>query len=210
MTGLNNINQRAERINTAAKRERLKSPEMIQKTKATRYFLGGRVMISMFQVQSITAADGIYLCRKQTLAGGWGTYEFEVLNLIENDTITAYTPMLAFEDRIAAWEMADENGAERWVGVPIVPSVRMARVTEASPNSQQITCNLIANDGETEITSGLGSAIEVFCKITEDVNLNAAVPRFKDNDYLFVQNISGKWWCTQLFQASENCICSEP
>jgi len=166
-----------------------------------------RIVLSIFQVQSVTAVDGVYLCFRQTLAGGWGTDEIEVLNLIENDTLASYTPMLAYQDRIAGWQTVDENGTSRWVGMPVTPSVRMARTTEAAGASTSITCNLIANDGETEILSGLGSAIEVYFRVCTSDNMNGASPRFNDNDYLFVQNISGKWWCVGVAQGSENRVC---
>jgi len=171
--------------------------------------------VVIFEVQSAATADGVYNCYKQKLlATGWeagggdkfadlDAVEVQVLNLIENDTISAYEEALALHDRIAAWEKEDG-----WVGIPITPSVRMARTTTSAGGATSIVCNLIDNDGETEILSGLGSGITVYCRITEGVNLNEALPRLANDDYIFVQNISGKWWCTTIFQASEDCICS--
>lgn len=162
----------------------------------------------IFKVQSATAAPGIYNCFQQTAPGVWDTSTVEVLNLVENDTLEDYTPALAVEDRIAAWLTKDEAGTDRWVGIPNTSPVRMARTTEAAGASQQITCNLILNDGETE-----GPEIEVHCRITRDItsteyNLNQALPRLATGDYIFVENISGKWWCVTVFQVNEICICN--
>jgi len=161
----------------------------------------------LFEVQSATAADGIYNCLRQTTFGSFSTPVTEVLNLLENNTLANYTPALAAGDIIAAWRMADENGTMRWVGFPLVPSVRMARTTETAGEEQQITCNLIANDGKTEITSGLGSAIEFYGKICGGENLNSASPDFSDNEYLFGVPISGKWHIVTVFMSSEPRVC---
>jgi len=173
--------------------------------------------IEIFEVQSAAAADGVYNCYKQKLlASGWqaghgdkfadyDTVSVQVFNLIENNTVMAYEEALAKHDRIAAWEVMDDGGNTHWVGMPLTPSVREARTTEAAGASTSITCNLIDNDGETEIESGLGSGIEVYFKPTDGADLNASSPRFADDDYLFVQNISGKWWYVAAPQGNEDC-----
>lgn len=168
----------------------------------------------IFEVQSVTATDGIYNCYKQTVFGIFEPPSIEVLNLIENDTLDDYTPTLAHGDRIVAYQTPDEVGVVRWVGISNTPSVRMARTTEAAGSETHINCNLIANDGISEITSGLGSGIDVYCRITRDISLveydlDSALPRLENGDYIFVQNISGKWWCTTVFQVNENCVCSQ-
>lgn len=203
------IFNRAARFEQAARRERLKSPDRAQKTHAVR-FAKEQPGIAIFQVQSAADADGVYNCYQMLSSGVFGSTNIEVLNLIENDTLSSYEPALAYEDRIAAWKMQDAGGAMRWVGVPLVPSVRMARATEPSGAKNNITCNLVANDGETEITSGLGSGITVYFRVNQnDAEYpNAAEPEFADNDYLFVQNISGKWWCVTTLAQHEPCTCS--
>ncbi|MFQ5769755.1 MAG: hypothetical protein ACE5HX_04410 [bacterium] len=202
------INRKASRFEKAARLEKHSSPDIIQKTHAVRHPIA-RAMISIFQVQSaVSAVDGVYICYKQSAGGGWGTVEYSVLNLIENNTVASYEPALAYHDLIAGWRMEDENETLRWVGIPLTPHVRRAKTTVPAGASTSITCNLFANDGETEITSGLGSGIEVFCKTTLGANLKDALPRLANDDEIFVENIAGKWWCVQTFQASENCICS--
>ncbi len=176
--------------------------------------------LEILEVQSTALAPGVYNCYKQKLlAAGWepgsgdkfADFEaedpivVEVLNVIENDLLADYTHMLAVGDRIAAWQFKDSLGITHWVGIPIVPPVRMARTTEAAGASQQITCNLIANDGETEIASGLGSGIEVYFKPTDNADINDSSPRFANDDYLFAENISGKWWYVAAPQGNEDC-----
>jgi hypothetical protein len=90
--------------------------------------------------------------------------------------------------------------------------VYRAITTEAAPAATNITCNLYDSTG-TEITSGEGSGIEVYCSIIGGGNLNAAVPRLEDNDDLFVVNLpykngtatESRYFCTSLFQASQDC-----
>jgi len=173
--------------------------------------------IEVYEVQSAALADGVYYCKKQQLlAAGWQAghgdkfenYDdniVEVLNLLENNTPADYTRALAAGDRIAAWEYRDCDGTVVRVGRPITPDVRMARTTEAAGASQQITCNLIANDGETVIESGLGSNIEVHFKPTKNSDLNDASPRFSAEEYLFGQWISGKWYYVAAPDSTEDC-----
>lgn len=90
--------------------------------------------------------------------------------------------------------------------------IQRAITTEAAPAAANITCNLYDSTG-TEITSGTGSAIEVYCSIIGGGNLNAAVPRLEDNDDLFVVKLpykngtatESRYFCTTLFQASQDC-----
>ncbi len=165
--------------------------------------------IQIFQVQSATSADGVYNCLQQLSSGLWGSIIIEVLNAIENDTVAAYEPALAYGDRIMAWKDTDDAGTVRWMGMPLVPHVRLARTTDASGDSDNIICNLIGNDGEEEILTGLGSGITVYFHVNEnDVeNIEDAITTFADNDYLYVENISGKWWCVQTLQQDKICVC---
>jgi len=175
--------------------------------------------IKIFEVQSAATGDGVYNCYEQVLdSTNWidttgfdkfldhDTNIVEVLNLLENDVEADYTPALALKDRIAAWEWFDDEGKARWVGIPLVPSTRRARTTQSATANDHITCNLIGNDG-VEITSGLGSGIEVYCNISHGTALNDAIRRLANDDYLMVVNSGGKWWCTEGFSGDEECDC---
>ena len=186
---------------------------------------GAGIKIFEVQDQLDTPADGIYKCYQQTLdATEWDDtagddrfdnkeevgeeVDVEVFNLFENNCSATYKEALATGDRIAAWKWTDDEGTSRWVGVPITHGspIRMARTTAAAGATQTIVCNLAGQDG-VEITSGLGSGITVGCKVSGDGNLNAAIPRLADDDDIFVVNLNGEWWCTTVFQTSEDCDC---
>jgi len=185
--------------------------------------------IEIYEVQSAALADGVYVCYKQCLlATGWeaghgdkfedvevgdppAPVPVEVLNLLESYTVPDYTRALAFGDRMIAWPLKDCAGTIVLVGRPITPDVRMARTTEDPGNSQWITCDLIANDGETQIQPPeLGGGIKVYFKPTNSANMNAVSPLFASGDYLFTQNINGKWWFVDVPQGKENCANPPP
>jgi hypothetical protein len=188
----------------------------------------GTTDFKIFEVQSAATGDGVYTCREQTLdATEWddtagdakfdelNTTEVEVLNLLENDPEATYKEALLVLDKIKAWQMRDDEGGVRWVGIPVSGGnqTRIAQTTQAAPADIKITANLLGNGGN-EKTSGLGSGIDVYCIVTPNttttstVKLNSAIPRLVDNQYIFVTNIQGKWWCTTIFQVSEDCVCS--
>ena len=212
------ISDKARRFDQAASRERLEGPDMIQKNKAVRY---PEDSAKIFEVQSAAIGDGLYNCYKQTLdATEWddttGNDKFddkdatgiEVFNLLESDPEATYKEMLATGDRIRAWQLTDDEDNCRWVGVPITGGlIRRAKTTQAAPAATKITANLIGQDGD-EITSGLGSGIDVYCDIAGGGNLNAAVPRLTNDFEFSVYNLNGKWYCAFGFQASEDCTCS--
>lgn len=166
----------------------------------------------LFEVQAATAADGVYQCYKQTSFGIYSAPAIEVLNVVENETVGTYQNALAPGDKLACWQMVDEAGTPRWAGIPITPSVRRVRTTESVADQDNIACNIIASDGETEITTGLGSGLDVYCSITRDIvpaeyGLSEAAPRLADNTDLLAVNLSGIWWCVTVFQCAENCPC---
>ena len=175
----------------------------------------------IFEVQTAATGDGVYNCYEQTLdATEWGdtagddkfdyknSTSIEVLNLLENDPEATYKEMLATGDRIRAQQWRDDEGTLRWVGVPISGGfVRMARTLEAAPADTKIRANLILNNGDEALWTSLGGDLDVYCKISGGGDLNTALPRLADDDYIFVANLQGKWWCTTIFQTSEECDC---
>lgn len=159
------------------------------------------------------SATGVYLCYKQASWGVFAPPEYEVLNLLENYT-TNTTPALAAGDIISAWQITDDEGVKRWVGIPAVPCVRMVRTAQAPIASPAINCNMIAADGETEITSGLGSGITVYSKgcgpnAPGSCPLNGVLPRLQNNSYAFAINLGGRCYFDTVFQESCNRACTE-
>jgi len=175
--------------------------------------------MSIFEVQSAATGDGVYNCYEQTLdATEWadtaGDAKFddknetsiEVLNLREHDPAASYAAALALYDKISAWQMADDEGNNRWVGIPCEYGPRRVRATEAATGAAaNITCNIMLNNGVEAGAAELGYNIEVYGDVCGGTNLNAAVPRIADDDYLMAQNIQGKWYFVTTFNASQDC-----
>jgi hypothetical protein len=132
---------------------------------------------------------------------------------MENETGEEYGPGLAAGDKLIAYQTLDADGILRWLGTPLSPSVRKAITTEVAGDEKFIYCNLYNEDGVTEITSGLGSEIKVYCSITRDVDLTEydlvwASPKMLSGDILFVVNIAGIWHAAQVFQCFAYCACT--
>ena len=177
------------------------------------------VTLKIFEVDSVDTGDGVYNCYEYEIDstewdGTAGTDKLdvasvsttEVLNILENDPLAAYARPLAKGDRLYAWQMVDDGETVRWVGIPITGSpVRRAKTTAAAGAATTITANLYDNDGETEITSGLGAGITVYCTVTGSANLNAAIPMLENDMDIPVYNICGKWYCSWGFQKMDIC-----
>lgn len=173
--------------------------------------------LKIFEVQSDAAGDAIYNCYEEHIRNTiWtntkgskktaekSTDEYEVLNLAEFDPEGVYVRHLAAGDLILAGRYWDNLGTARWAGVPFRlgahgAGVRLAWCSQAAQGDNTITATL---------DSTTGSAITVTCHICGGSALNAAVPRLADNDEIFVVKIGATWYCTTIFQTSEDCVCS--
>lgn len=178
--------------------------------------------IRIVEVQNVTdLGDGVYNCYRQTLdATDWtdtaGADRFddkdstsvEVFNLLENHVESTYTRGLAKGDRMYAWQWPDDEGNSRWAGTPLTPRARMFRTTEAATGNTQITCNVLLNGGsEASESADILYNVEVYCRISGGSVLSSAIPRLANDEYLEAEHIRGKWWCTTVFQTSEDCDC---
>jgi len=177
--------------------------------------------LKIFEVQSTATGDDVYNCYEQKIdATDWtstgevdklvdkDSESVEVYNLLQNYIYSAGVEQLGIYDRLAAWQVTDDEGNDRWVGIPMLSGrTRLAITTEDAPASDEITCNLLGYNGQ-EISSGLGSGIEVVCYTMGGAALNSAIPRLVDRTVIGVFNINGTWVCTNLFQTSEDCACS--
>jgi len=166
---------------------------------------------------SAATSYGAYYCYEQTLkADEWedtdgddklddkDTIGVEVLNLLETDSVADYTPMLGLYDRITAWKMTDDEGNKRWVGMPLVNSVRQVRATEEAGDFDHITSNLLLNNGVEAAESELGYHIEVYARICYGAALSAAEPRIANSQWLTAHNEQGKWWFDTVFNTTIN------
>ncbi len=184
---------------------------------------GGGTNIKIFEVQSdrTDLGDGIYKCYEQKLIdaewiGVEGNNKFEdaeetpteveVFNLNESDVEADYSPALALYDLIAAWQIRDDEGNNRWVGVPLVGPDREAIATEDAPAQTSITCNLILRNGAEAAEDELGYHIEVYAKLFGGgVTISACVPEIFEDDPVHVINLQGKWYCVWWYNAYVEC-----
>jgi len=211
---MDSTNRKIDFFNQAARRERLQSPEIVQRTKAVRHPL----IIKIFKVHSEADGDGVYNCYEQALdAAEWkdtagdnkfddlNTTEIEVLNLAEFDPEEEYVAHLAAGDLLAAWRRSDDEGNVRWVGVPFrqanADRSRIAYCKNDAGASDEIACYLD--------TDGTGTEVTVKCNISGggDHYLNVAVRRLADGDPILVQKIGDDWSAQEGFQTSEDCDC---
>jgi len=217
---IRNIIKKAEFFDAAGRRERLQSPEIIQKTKAVRHPNSQTTDFKIFAVQSEAAGDGIYNCYEQMLdATEWddtagdpkfddlNTTSVEVLNLAENNPESTYVAHLAAGDFIAAWQKKDDEDNKRWVGVPFRQGAHGAGLRNAY-------CKNDAGAGSTIVcyldTDGTGTEITVNCSISNGSNLNTASRRLADGDRLAVYKVGDNWYTPEGFDTDEECVCTAP
>jgi len=180
---------------------------------------GGGINIKIFEVQSVGTGDGIYNCYEQSLdATEWadtaGDDRFddknetsvEVLNLVESHCHSNYAGGLAVGDRMHCWQWLDDEGTNRWVGVPFAlwGMVRPAMCQGDAGATTLMSVKLVDVDGNV-----VGDAFNAICPIAGGTALNAAIPRLEEDDVIFITNIGGIWYNVQTFQASEDCDCYE-
>lgn len=181
-----------------------------------------RGKIRIFEVQSNATGDGVYNCYEQTFdEDRWtdttGADAFadkdstavEVLNLLEHHVHATYARNLIAGDRIAVWSFIDDENNLRLIGIPVGPyregRTTLAKTQESAPGDANISVKICDQDGAV-----IGSAFDVACKISNGSALNAATPRLASGDYIFVTCIAGTWYCTTVFQGTENCTCTTP
>lgn len=186
----------------------------------TRRMPGTSLQIKIFEVQGPldTPADGIYKCYEQTLdATEWedtagddkfddkDSVEVEVLNLLENNPAADYMHGLVVGDRITAWQWFDDEGNNRWVGIPIVENVRRAKIEALQ--TDHYDCRLLNRAGNK-----VGSVIDVYPIEHLGTNaLSGAVwPDYAVNDVLAVfwsvDDTLNRTWHTQ-FPVDDTTAC---
>ncbi len=173
----------------------------------------------IFRVVSEATGDGIYNCFEQVLdATEWSdtagdnkfndlnSVSIEVLNLAEFNPEATYVAELAANDMITAWQMSDDEAGLRWVGLPL------SKTTGLANSVRKAYCKTAAGAATTIVafldTDTTGTEITVACSIAGGGNLNSAIPRLTDGRLIFVTNLSETWYCTTVFQATEDCVCS--
>ncbi|MCK4294091.1 MAG: hypothetical protein KAY65_12910 [Planctomycetes bacterium] len=119
---------------------------------------------------------------------------------------SAQSDQAARRERLSSPEVIQKSRAVRH---PENGIVRLAKTKESATDNDHITCNLLDMHG-SEITSGWGAGIEVYCTIMNGAALNEAAPRLETNKLLPVSYIYDHWRCTTVFDTDEECVCEEP
>jgi len=219
---IRDISAKARYFDNAAMRERLQSPEIVQKTKAVRH---PKIEFKIFIVQSAATGDGVYNCYEQTFdATDWddttgepkvadiaSPVATEVLNLAEFDPESEYVEHLAMYDLIVAFKKKDNEGTWRWAGVPFrqanADRTRIAYCKTDAGSGKTLVCFLDKDSTGTEITVHFAIA-------QGGTDLNEAAPRLKDGDPVYVQKINDGtndyWRCIQTFDVDMICVCTPP
>ena len=112
----------------------------------------------------------------------------------------------ARRERLASPDVIQKGRAVRH---PMGAGIRLAKTTESATANDHITCNLLDYDG-VEITEGEGAGIEVYCSISNGTALNTSAPRLEDDQVIPVAYICNNWWCTGVFNGSDDCVCTPP
>ena len=192
--------RKIERSNQAGINETGVPPKVVQAARSVRHQRGGT---RIFEVQSAATGDGIYNCYEQILdATEWSdtagdakfddknTDSIEVLNLDESYPEATYYAALAAGDLLLAWQVRDDNGNLRWIGVPFIK--RPVNETFGVPRSAKInavgastyTVKLLDSAG-----SVVGSNITVYLR--EHLGTNSLSgfnvwPDVRVNDYIWI------------------------
>jgi hypothetical protein len=218
MTDQARINRRQQHFKQAALHERLKSPQAIQATKASRHGATQSDRFAIFEVQSAATGDGIYNCYKQVLdANEWsdtaGDPKFddiadpestEVLNLAEFDPESTYVAQLAAGDLLIAWQDDDSQENTRWMGVPFRKGahgsgLRRAYCKDDADAKQTMDCFLDIDTTGEQITA------TAMVAQGDSTNLNSCWPVLEDGDPISVTKIGSTWYIVGDFQPIDIC-----
>jgi hypothetical protein len=175
--------------------------------------------IGVFEVQEASTGDGVYNCYLQdyisacwTDTTGADRYEdhstgvFEVMNLLENDPVAAYTPALCKYDRMLVIGTTYEWSVRKLKGIPITPMERLVEATEDAQDDNEVVCNVVLNNGAAAANGELGYHITVYGIINDgSTALNAAIPRITNTKTYKAYNAQGVWFFKVDFQASQDC-----
>jgi len=189
-------------------------------------------MIEIYEVREAAASVGFYNCYKLKLvAANWAASSGDkfayadaepafvsVMHVKEYGQSASAARALAVGDRMMVWDYSDCGGPARKIGTALTPEARMVKTTEGvlSAEDNFIRCDIVANDGSTAITSGLGHSIEVECTVsmnTFQADISDGKPKLETistgGDYIFASWVAGVWGCVTLFGPGKECTPAE-
>ncbi len=171
----------------------------------------------IYRVQDTATGDGVYECFEQLVdSTDWlsttnlidkvvdkDSVTVEVWNAYENFIYTPYAEALFANDLMVGWQVNDDEGNIRVVGIPAIPTiVRLAFVQENAPHEALIEIKLADNTG-----TAAGATIEATCIIYGGSFLDEAVPRLTTSSIVFVIQLWGLWYVLSPFITTEDCTC---
>lgn len=180
---------------------------------------GGGTNIKIFAVHSNATGDAVYNCYEQIIVNAdwaltngaaktWDKEEsptaVEILNLAEHNP-DAGQHNLVEGDVLAAWQVMDDKGIRRWVGVPAElgtgTETRRAKTQAAAGADTKISCKLLDSSGNEE-----GDAMDVYCNISGGGNLEDCFRLLASGDILSVfKDKDDKWHSCEGFQTWPFC-----
>jgi len=167
------------------------------------------------EVQEVTTAAGVYSCYVQTSFGVYIPPTVDVLNLLENYTATTPVPALGKGDILECYESEDNEGNHVWIGRPVHSCAKLFMVKDFSGDGQYLECNMMENDGTTEIISpDLGSGIDMYFLANKlstypAWKLKETLPRLEPNDLICAVSDGGEFRHTTIQQQSKDATCQE-
>ncbi|GAG45568.1 unnamed protein product, partial [marine sediment metagenome] len=102
-------------------------------------------------------------------------------------------------DLMLGWQVKDDEGWTRYVGIPAMNDIRWARIKEVAPATEHITCNLWLRNNVEAAVGELGYNIEVYGELATDMNLDDVIPQLQNGESYPVHCVQGKWWFLQKF-----------
>jgi len=181
----------------------------------------------IFEVQTIaeSSAYGLYNCFEQTIDSTYWNYPsnyqkiiqkeetptaVKVLNLGEDESFSynPVAPALALYDKMMCWQVLDDEGNSRYVGVPLVRQPRPAKTMGPAGASWSIEANLILNNGNEAAPGQLGYDIYVY--LTDrttpgTVQYQNAFPYLANDKIIHVVNHYGRWYLAQTLASVGYC-----
>jgi hypothetical protein len=119
---------------------------------------------------------------------------------------TAFIAHLASGDLLSAWRVFDDEHNARWVGYPLrelnADRPRIA-FCNGAPTGKTISAYLDVNTTGTAITVSTMVAQTGECP-NATFDLDDCIPRLKDDDPIMVTKVGATWYCTTVFQPSED------
>lgn len=94
----------------------------------------------------------------------------------------------------------------------VKPSQRRRNITAGGGNVRRAYCKTDApvdNKIQCYLDDWMGTEVTVYCSTIgpNAGDLSEMIPRLSAADVIFVVFVGTAWWCTTIFQSSQDCTC---